>query len=109
MKRDMPPTCPICGCPRRYWLTTTEVAVAMSVTTQTVRNLIKRWALVGVLVGGRWRVRHESLDEYLETRVTAEELEVGPVPEMEHETAAGGDEERENVETVEMEKQKLLW
>jgi excisionase family DNA binding protein len=67
--------CEICGCPESRWLSTETVAAQLDCSGRTVRRLIQRGELDGVRVAGRWRVNHESLDEYL----SAESVRFGGV------------------------------
>jgi len=41
--------------------TTDEVAEMLGVTAQTIRNWISNGTLLGIRIGGQWRVRHEAL------------------------------------------------
>jgi excisionase family DNA binding protein len=58
--------CPTCGCPCDPWLTVKEVAAALRVSKQTVRRLLASGDLAATRFGRAWRVKHESLDDYLE-------------------------------------------
>ncbi len=57
--------CEICGCPESRWLSTETVAAQLECSARTVRRMIQRGEVDGVRMRGRWRVDHESLDDYL--------------------------------------------
>ena len=61
------PACPceVCGCPRQRWLRVNTVAKQFGCSAKKVRRLVKCGALDGVLLGGEWRIDHQSLDEYV--------------------------------------------
>jgi excisionase family DNA binding protein len=71
-------TCEICGCPEARWLSTETVAAQLDCNPRTVRRMIQRGELDGMRLRGRWRVDHESLDDY----VSAESVRYGGVPEF---------------------------
>jgi len=59
--------CPICGCIPTDLLATSTVARALNCSPRHVLNLLYAGSLEGVRVGKRrWRIRHESLDAYIE-------------------------------------------
>jgi excisionase family DNA binding protein len=55
--------CKICGCPDVRWLRVGTVAGQFKCSAKKVRRLIKRGDIDGVLLGGEWRIDHQSLDE----------------------------------------------
>lgn len=57
--------CRICGCPEARWLTVAAVARQFRCSRKLVRRLLKTGEVDGVMLGGVWRVDHESLDEYV--------------------------------------------
>ena len=57
--------CLVCGCPKLRWLTVRAVAQRFKCTPKLVRRLIKNGEIEGVRIGNRWRIDHQSLDDYV--------------------------------------------
>jgi excisionase family DNA binding protein len=57
--------CEVCGCPEARWLSTEAVAEQLVCSQRTVRRMIQRGDVDGVRLRGKWRVDHESLDDYV--------------------------------------------
>ena len=57
--------CPVCGCTRLRWLTVGAVAERFGCSPKLVRRLLKNGEIEGTRIGNRWRIDHESLDDYV--------------------------------------------
>lgn len=57
--------CTVCGCPAVRWLRVSTVARQFNCTSKRLRRLIKQGEIDAVRLGGRWRIDHESLDDYV--------------------------------------------
>ncbi len=65
MPRKGETACPVCGCPPQLWLRTGRVATALDCGPRAVIEMIERGAITGRKVGGRWLIRHTSVDALL--------------------------------------------
>ena len=68
MRKTAAARCSTCGCLPLEWLAVRTVAKTLSVSEMTVRRLIHDGSLEAARIGGCWRIRHASLDAYLQTR-----------------------------------------
>jgi len=62
--------CPVCGCLPIEWLSTGQVAAVLKITDRTVRNRIACGDMEATQFGMVWRVRHSTLDAYIERRAS---------------------------------------